>query len=114
MGSMGGAIIRRRPDDAGGELPAMATPAADQAERRVTQGGPSMTPNILVTRSEAWPGFTDLVASETTRLRAELYERGTAAGILSRWVDLLSSQAADLVPVETITSESESIAAMFV
>jgi spore coat protein CotH len=114
MGNMNGPGEFRSSDGAESQSSDSGTPEADEPERRTVVGGPSMEPNILVTRSETFPGFADLVESELNRLRAELYESGTAAEVLSMWVDLLTAQAADLVTVDTIASESESIAELFV
>ena len=121
FGGMGG--MRGPADENGGPITFPAntegipeingTPVAGESFQRGVGGPGGFGTNILVTRSETYPGFTDLVASETTRLRSELYESGKAAEILARWVDLLKSQASDLVSEETITSESESISQQF-
>jgi spore coat protein CotH len=92
---------------------ASGTPEAGSDEPVTIHAGPSMVPNILVTRSDTFPGFTDLVASETVRLRTELFASGKAAEILSRRVELLRSEASDLIDDETLASESDAIAKYF-
>lgn len=92
------------------------TPAADQGTPSAGQPhivNPNENPNPLVQRFGAVPSLAELTDETRDRLRTDLYESGAAAGILSRWVELLKKGARDLVDQETLTTESERIAQYF-
>ena len=76
-------------------------------------GGPGGTDNPLSSRFLADSGFKALVEEKTATLRADLYTSGTAQQILDKWTSLLTSQAGDLVPAETVEAEADNIAAFF-
>ena len=69
--------------------------------------------NVLSKKFMSNEQFAALVTQATTDLRAELYGSGKAQEILDTWTATLQEQATDLVPAETIASESSSIAAHF-
>jgi len=76
-------------------------------------GGAGMGGNVLSEKFMANEQFAALVTQATTALRAELYSSGTAQQILDTWTATLLAQATDVVPAETIDSESSSLAAYF-
>ncbi|MFJ7751008.1 CotH kinase family protein [Arthrobacter sp. NPDC097144] len=76
-------------------------------------GGTGGTDNPLSSRFLADSGFKALVEEKTATLRADLYTSGTAQQILDKWTSLLTSQAGDLVPAETVEAEADNIAAFF-
>jgi spore coat protein CotH len=69
--------------------------------------------NPLVERFYANAEFEALYQEELTDLRADLYDRALADGILATWVDTLTEQATDVVDVSTITAEADTIADQF-
>ena len=69
--------------------------------------------NVLSEKFTANEQFAALVTEATTTLRAELYGSGKAQQILDTWTATLQAQATDLVPTETINSESSSIGGHF-
>ena len=87
-----------------------AAAAGEGAARRNTGRGKV---NVLVERFRADPGLNAMYEERLVELRETLYESGAAAEILAQWVDLLQTQAADLVPASTVQSEAASIAAYF-
>lgn len=92
------------------------TPAAGQETPTAAQPGivnPHENPNPLVQRFGAVPSLAELTYETEDRLRTDLFERGAATEILSRWVELLAKGASDLVDQETLTSESDRIAQHF-
>ena len=75
---------------------------------------PGMTrSNVLKERLLADPEFEQLYEERLAELRSKLYESGTAAGILSEWVTLLKTQAADLVDAPTVDEEAAKISEFF-
>ena len=71
-------------------------------------GGP-LGGNVLAERFLAVDEFADLFEERQTELRTALYESGAAAEILGSWVELLTTQAADLVDPGTVTEEADAI-----
>ena len=69
--------------------------------------------NVLSEKFMANEQFAALVTEATTTLRADLYGSGKAQRILDTWTATLQAQATDLVPTETIESESSSIGGHF-
>jgi spore coat protein CotH len=69
--------------------------------------------NILYVRFNKTPSFAALVAQAEQDLYAELFDSGVAGEILDRRVAVLSEQATDLVPAETLTAEADSIRGFF-
>lgn len=65
--------------------------------------------NPLVQRWNEVDAFTTLQADARTQLASDLFESGVATGILARWVDVLNTQATDLIDQTTIDSESQSL-----
>ena len=76
-------------------------------------GGPGTMDNPLSSRFLADEGFKALYAEKVAALTADLFDSGAAQQILDKWSQLLTSQAADLIPAETVQSEAENIAAFF-
>ena len=74
---------------------------------------PRRAPTRSSSRYTGIAEYADLVAERTSTLRAELYDAGVAAEILSRWVDVLEAGATGLLDTETIASESDAIAEYF-
>jgi len=88
----------------------------DPREQRENRPGADMglaTSNVLVDRFLADDEYEALYESELERLTAELYESGTAAEILEKWVTLLENEAGDLVSSATIESEAAAISRFF-
>jgi spore coat protein CotH len=73
-----------------------------------TRGGGS---NVLSERFLADDDFRALYESASARLTADLVASGAATDILEAWTATLLSDAADLVPADTITEEADAIAA---
>ncbi len=107
-----------------GGLPAQPSSSTPVAENVMTgdgqefpSGGPGgvfpPTPNPLVQRFKAIADYSALIDEQASRLRADLYESGTANDLLSRWVGVLEKGAAAMVDQATIMSEAEAIAAYF-
>jgi spore coat protein CotH len=104
FGSLGG----------GGGANRNAPPAVGGAAPRVGgAGGFGGRSNILVQRFLANSTFSALYQKTLADLRAELYASGKAAEIVSRWSELLKSQASDLVPATTITQEAANVSKFF-
>lgn len=79
-------------------------------------GGPPGFPgriNPLVQKFHADPEFEALYQQKRTELRASLFESGVAGEILDSWVDLLMTEATDLVDAATINQEADDIRAYF-
>lgn len=107
----GGAL----PNAQGGVAPGQVVPeqtAPDQAAGDDARGPRNKT-NILVERLKNDADFQALYQQRLTELRAELYESGVASGILDSWVQLLKTQASDLVDPTTVSAEAARIAAYF-
>lgn len=69
--------------------------------------------NVLAERFLADDGFAALVDAAKDRLATDLYDSGEAQDILDAWAGVLSEQASDLVPAETVESEAAAIAEFF-
>ena len=98
---------------ADGELPEGMTPpdgaqAPDGAAR--PDGGLGSQSNVLAERFQGNAEFSALVDEASARLTSELIDSGYAAEALEEWTTVLLDQASDLVPAETIQSESDSVA----
>lgn len=65
--------------------------------------------NILVERFHDNETFEAMYQEKLDELGESLYESDVAQEILDRWVDVLKSEASDLVDEETIDEEAESI-----
>jgi hypothetical protein len=106
-----------RPNIVAGEEPEFgATPVAGEEPTFIGRGGAGGAgsfDNPLVRRFQAVADYAALIESETTRLRADLYDSGVAAGFLATWVALLESGATALVDQATIASEAESLSTFF-
>jgi hypothetical protein len=95
--------------------PSEGTPIATD-EVVVVRGGPhgaggmGMAANPLVERFEAVTAFAALTEEAAARLRTDLYDSGTAAAVLARWVGVLEGGASAMVDQATIKSEAEVIA----
>lgn len=138
FGGMGGGMDRvfrdgsgPSPDQQGGPVPPSGTPTAGDAPQWWQSDDPSATSiapgeagegqifrtggieNPLTRRFAEVEEFTTLLDETSTSLRSALYEGGTADGILDRWVGVLQAGATELVDSATITSEADSIRAVF-
>ena len=76
-------------------------------------GGPGGGSNALVERFLAIDGSQALVDARTAELKASLLDSGEAEAILTDWVELLTSQASDLVDPATVEAEAAQVAAQF-
>jgi spore coat protein CotH len=94
-------------DDTGAQRPggAQGQPGAG--------GGFGGKSNILVQRFKANPEWVQLYEDQLAELKVALYESGTAAEILAGWVDLLKTQASDLVDAATVDQEAANISTQF-
>lgn len=105
FGGMGG----NRPGGAPpGGAPAGNAPGADDQAR-----GPRAKTNLLVQRFHANAEFEALYQEKLEQLKTDLYESGAASAILAEWVDVLKTQASDLVDATTVDTEAARIAAYF-
>ena len=98
--------VPTRPDD--GNMPEGFAPPSAGGGRGGMMGG-----NVLSERFLANADFAALVETAKEQLQANLYDSGTAQGILDTWTALLTDQASDLVDANTITSEAAQIAEYF-
>ncbi|MBO3744335.1 CotH kinase family protein [Actinoplanes flavus] len=101
-----------QPPADGGEM----QPPADGGQRDGNGGGggrPGGRSNILVQRFNADTTFKAAYEKALTDLKAALYTSGKAAEILQRRAAVLTAHAGDLVPADTVTSESDTIRAYF-
>ena len=69
--------------------------------------------NVLAERFLDDDAFEALYTERLAELRQTLYADGAAQEVLTRWTDLLTEQASDLVSAETIESEAAAIAKQF-
>jgi spore coat protein CotH len=90
-------------------------PAAGQGGRQPGQqmGGVRGKSNILVTRFHKNADFEMLYQQKLTDLRAKLYASGAAQKVLDTWVEVLKTQASDLLTTATIDQEASRISAYF-
>ncbi|PXA67296.1 hypothetical protein CTB96_11130 [Cryobacterium arcticum] len=114
-GGMGGGFggdggDRGAPPD-GATAPDGEAPDGAAPDGAAPDGGPGGGDNILATRFLADSTFSALVDTATTTLTASLYDSGDAQDVLDRWTALLTDQASDLVPEDTLQEESDTIAA---
>ena len=65
--------------------------------------------NPLARRWAEDSDFSALQAEAHDRLRSELFESGTATGILARWVSVLETHATDLVDRSTIERDAQQL-----
>ncbi len=100
-------------DTAPGGRPAPPGQAGDDTlpDRPDAGGGRAMGGNVLSERFLADETFAALYAERLAELTAELYDSGAAAEVLAGWTAVLTAQASDLVPAETVETEASSIAA---
>lgn len=106
-GGGGGAGGGQRPQaDAGAERPSQGGAQAGRGGRGGMGGS-----NVLAERFLADDEFAALVASELDRLQSELIDSGVATDLLASWTQTLIDGASDLVAADTITQESEALAA---
>lgn len=89
------------------EPPVGFPPGAARPEGAAGPGG--LGGNVLVERFLAVDEFAQLYADATAELTESLYSSGAAEAIIERWVELFSSEAAELVDVTTIRSEADAI-----
>lgn len=100
----------------GGQFPGGGQPPAGAGDQAGGfpgggRGGPGGfgRSNPLVTRFNAVPEFAAKVDAAKTALTEQLYTGGAATESLTRWSDLISSEASDLVDSATLQSEKASI-----
>jgi spore coat protein CotH len=99
------------PQQGGGGMPQQQ--GGQGATQQGGPGGGMQKDNPLTTRFLADPTFSAMVDDATSELQAALYDSGTAQGILDEWVDVLESQAGDLVDSATVESDAARIEAYF-
>ena len=95
----------------GGGNPGGGAPAAAGGDTQAR--GPRGKTNRLVQRFHANAEFEALYQEKLADLQATLYESGAASDILDTWVQVLKTQASDLVDTATIDSEAAKISAYF-
>jgi len=88
-------------------------PADPAGEGPARPGGARNKSNILVERFHANPEFEALCQQKLVEMRSRLYESGGAADVLDRWVNLLETQAADLVDRSTVQQEAARVSQYF-
>ncbi|HEX7132508.1 MAG TPA: CotH kinase family protein [Iamia sp.] len=99
---------------AGGEMPeGFEPPAGGEMPEGGPPGGGFGRANRLVERFHADEAFEAIYQYKLGDLRADLFETGDAQEILDRWVDVLTTQAGDLVDAATVEEEAESVASHF-
>jgi spore coat protein CotH len=76
-------------------------------------GGRGGRSNILVTRFQADETYAAKLTKAQADLKASLFTSGTAKTILDRRAAVLTEQASDLVPADTVTSDAAKISAFF-
>jgi spore coat protein CotH len=85
-------------------------PGGPMGERPAGAGFGGSRPNELVSRCHANPEFEALYEQALTSLTESLYASGLADQVLADWVQLLQSNATDLVDASTLNSEAATIA----
>ena len=99
-----------RPEGAGppdgGEPSIGERPLGDAA------GGRSGT-NVLSERFLSTPEFVELYDAAVERLQAELFDNGTAQGVLDSWTAVLTDQASELVDASSVEADALQIASYF-
>ncbi|MEO5837867.1 MAG: CotH kinase family protein [Acidimicrobiales bacterium] len=122
FGSLGGGGGAARP--ATGATPGVAPGAApganaqpglgaQTAPRTGGAGGFNGRSNILVQRFLANSTFSALYTKTLAEMRTQLYGGGAAAEIVSRWTNVLQSQASDLVSATTLAQEAANVSRYF-
>lgn len=76
-------------------------------------GGMGGKSNALVTRFLEDENFKAQYESAKSDLQQKLFDSGTAEEILTKWTDLLTSDASDLIESDTVSSEADSIRSHF-
>lgn len=92
-----------------GELPDGVVPPDGAAG----MGGGPMGGNVLAERFMADEEFAALYTTTLADLTETLYTSGAAADVLESWSAVLTDQASDLVPTETIDEEAAAITTYF-
>lgn len=64
-------------------------------------------------RFQANPTFAAMYDQAKTDLRDQLYTSGKAGEVLSRWSDVLTAHAGDLVDAATVEREAGNISRLF-
>jgi spore coat protein CotH len=105
-----GAMFITPGDDAATPASPGGMPQGDDSgpQFHTVDGGRGME-NPLTRRFNGVDDFAKLVDEATTTLRTNLFDSGTASGILDRWVSVLQNGATALVDAETITSEADAL-----
>ena len=85
-------------------------PSRPWASRRAGGRGGS---NVLSERFLATAEFVELYDAAVERLQAELFDDGTAQGVLDSWTAVLTDQAADLVDASTVETDAQQVASYF-
>ncbi|GGN92881.1 hypothetical protein GCM10010112_80530 [Actinoplanes lobatus] len=117
FGGMGGGGGRGG-NPGGGQMqpPTDGNAPAGGGQRNGNGGGggrPGGRSNILVQRFNADTTFKAAYDKALTDLKASLYTSGKATEILQKRAAVLTAHASDLVPADTVTSESDQIKAYF-
>ncbi len=97
-----------------GQAPTQGAAGSRPAAPGATQGAVgSGGTNVLSSRFLETEAFHALYAEATTELTASLFTSGEADAIVAAWVDVLSSDAADLVASTTVDGDAAAIVATF-
>ena len=97
-------------DGARPELPdGFEPPAGGPVEAGGPGGGGAFGSNVLVERFLEVDEFDAMYAAATAELTDTLYASGAAEEIIDTWVDVLSTDATDLVDVATIQADADAI-----
>lgn len=91
------------------EFPADGLPGGRRGGGDFTGGPLGRQANPLVERFHANAEFEAVYQQRLGELRAALFDSGVASEILDDWVATLSTQAAELVALDTITTEADAI-----
>jgi len=111
-GGAGGADGQGGPQQGGGGMPQQQG-GQGGGPQGGGMGGRTQKDNPLTTRFLADSTFSAMVDSATSDLQAALYDSGDAQQILDAWVDVLESQAGDLVDAATVESDAARIETYF-
>ncbi|GGN19814.1 spore coat protein CotH [Actinoplanes campanulatus] len=114
FGGMGGGGRGGNPGGGQMQPPTDGNAPAGGGQRNGGGGGrPGGRSNILVQRFNADTTFKAAYDKALTDLKASLYTSGKATEILQKRAAVLTAHASDLVPADTVTSESDTIKAYF-
>jgi len=94
-----------------GAIPGDGIPADDAAAGPGGAGGPGNQANVLVDRFLADEAFSQLYDEQTAELTEILYSSGALDDALVTWVNVLTSDATELVDIATIESDAAAISA---